>query len=325
MEIPQALRQVFDTFPLKTYPSIAASTPGQLGALEARKFYFTPTSSESATSSGTNVSEKPSTITLGVHNVVQYKNVILPSDPISLAQCLIICHKNNLNLPSADTKALEGDASPNCLMTLSHHAAADNQLPILIEDTIKVQGTEPVRSIFASFSIINSNKKDLKNSTDVLINNMLDTVLVDVWLTCLLADPRVSPEILSKIFTLDSSTLTPLSLKGLYTTSLLQDIPKWSSYQFRHPNVFHDSKLNDTIALVANGRNGALQSFYSQQLTELPEQLELILNYVEAADSVVFKMKLTGFLLLVDLTLPDTELGQVVKRCSYLEKAYSNI
>lgn len=319
MEVPQALRQVFDSFPLKTYPSISASTSSQLEALEARKFYFnSPSRSTSST--------KSSSIILGVHNVVEYKDKILPSDPISLSQCLIICYKNGLKLPSATRKGKTDESTLNCLMTLSHQAAPDSQLPILIEDNKKNDGGEPIRSLIPSYSIVNSNKKDLNNSSDMLINDMLDTKLIDLWLTCLMVDPNVNPQVLSKIFTLESSPSATSNLTGLYVSALLQDIPRWRSYEIRHSNLFRNSKLKDTITLVIRqSDNSALHAFYIQQLSEVSDLLELILDYILERDCTILKMKLTGFLLLVDLTLSDTELGKVIKQSSYLEKAYSNI
>ncbi|CAH2354587.1 sorting assembly machinery 35 kDa subunit [[Candida] railenensis] len=319
MEVPQALRQVFDSFPLKTYPSITASTSSQLEVLEARKFYFT-------SSSKTTSLAKSSSIILGINNVVEYRDIILPSDPVSLSQCLIICHKNGLKLPLATRKGITDENASNCLMTLSHQAAPDSQLPILIEDNKKNDGGEPIRSLIPSYSIVNSNKKDLSDSSDILINDMMDTKLIDLWLTCLMVDPNVNPPVLSKIFTLESFPSVTSSLSGLYISALLQDIPRWRSYEIRHSNLFRNSKLKDTItSVVRKSDNSALQAFYIHQLSEVRDLLELISDYVLESDCMILKMKLTGFLLSVDLILYDTELGKIIKQCSYLEKAYSNI
>lgn len=305
MQIPRPVKEVFDAFPLTTYPPVPAATPDLSANLEARKYYFLASSSASKTSS----------FILGVQNVVDWNDRMLPSDPVSLGQCLILCEKNGLSLPTRNAV----DASSNCIMNLSYHAAPDRELPILIEDECAL------RTIISSSSILASNKK-LLVPTDLIMNNLIDTKLYDLWTLCLLVEyQKIS---FNKIFTLnipDESTASPLN--SLFVSTLLQDVPTWRSFTVRHSSLFRDSRAKEIVATMINRepRADAIEAYYGEQLKELGSIIQLLADYVKENNSTILNLKLIAWLVLIDQTLSGTRLSEIVKNCKYLEEAYKYI
>ncbi|CAH6720242.1 hypothetical protein CLIB1444_03S07558 [[Candida] jaroonii] len=156
--VPSSVKKVFDTFPLKVHPAVDNSTAKSLKELEARKYPF-------------GGSQTDSNFNLGVFNVFEHDGNYLPTDPISLAQATILCHKNNLSLPEVTSTS----TSKNCLITLSYSASPDNRLPILIE--------EPSRTIRLCEEIL-STTNDKLNVTDKILNEYIDDIILDSWLMC---------------------------------------------------------------------------------------------------------------------------------------------
>lgn len=113
-QVPGPIKALFDTFPLKTYPPIY-SEPSDEGFV-----YFGVKDSSK---------ETDSRFTLGVHGLAHIEGKTLPTDPFSLADCLILCHRHGLTLPKNKEK------SPYSMAAFSYEASPTNELPILVEQT----------------------------------------------------------------------------------------------------------------------------------------------------------------------------------------------
>ncbi|CAK7895345.1 sorting assembly machinery 35 kDa subunit [[Candida] anglica] len=315
MRVPESIKTVFDTFPLKTFPAVPVGSPDQTQAVEDQKFYFRGEPSKDGNS-----------FILGVHSILPIEvdgiTKYIPSDPISLAKCLSTCHKNNLKLPiSGDEKSGE---SSNCMMAFAHQASPDQELPLLIHDS---NGRD--RTFITSRSMSSISIKKVTSVTAQVVLEMIETKLYDLWISCLLVEADETS--LNKIFRLNSQSSWT---SQLYTVALFQEIPSWRNFNIRHSNLFTTSRVKKLAqgssmastfgsTLSALRTNVSLDHFYKDQLIEFEAILQSLTDFIEnnEDEDPVVEIEVAAFLISVDQTLKDTKLGKLIQT-SLLDRCY---
>ncbi|KAK6454764.1 uncharacterized protein RJT20DRAFT_156153 [Scheffersomyces xylosifermentans] len=290
--VPEPIKRVFDTFPLTTYSPIQSTTPGNELSIEQNKYYFEGERSDAS-------------FCLGVHNVIKLdsndkKSRFIPSDPVSLGSSLILCYKNNLKLPTTDSKELQ-HSSGNSMLKLSFHAAPDRQLPIFLVDDEKSNRTVKTASaIKDAFVNQDVNKNEDFNVEQLILSNWIDTKLFDLWILCLLNEEI---QHIDKLFNLDSELMKDPVPSYLLIRNLYHEIPNWQAFNTRNPNLFnHDPSEYAKNAIASTTiATKHLSSYYDLQLKELENDLPLWIEFLKTdvlknskAENILL-FKLVGF------------------------------
>lgn len=297
MKVPEPIRVVFDTFPLRTYaPVLDKSTQN-----DEHIFFF----SKKGDSSTTKESE---CFHLGVHKVnkslVMGKMVFLPSDPIGLADCLILCHRHNLLLP----RDAKDEKSVHSITELSYLASPDNELPILLE------GKDAVAQKIVSSGEISksvSNNYFSKNSQAFFINDYLDS-LVDLWIFILLVDIPQSHNpcsTYSSLFYQDDQVKQSDSLLYLTTLKLIGEMANWNFFKKRYSYLFQQEKsIYSTISRINKSNflkafavcnETAFEKVYFEKLMDFERFLSMVMKYLEQEQEseakTIIEIKLASF------------------------------
>lgn len=281
-KVPSSLKTVFDTFPLVRYPPVANTTPASKEAVEHNRHYFGGASS-------------PDSFILGVHHCITVDEKVIPSDPISLAHALVLCHKNGLTLPRP------GSSGSHSILKVSHKASPDRQLPVLIETDADTSRRIKLHH-FVSEQIHNSLEPQHK-----LIDLLVSHQVYDSWVLALLVEGSTDPTIIQKVFGIDSGSPAWDRLRVL---ELLQEVTHWNSFRARHPYLFN-TKRGDFLKHF-RADSPALRAYYNDQLDRLEELLPTLVDL----DPVV-ELKLAAFSVSVHETLGSTRLAAVVPKSGY--------
>lgn len=322
-EVPKPIKKVFDTFPLYTYNPIPNTTPSNFQSIESNKFYFTSSNDQA---------KDNACFTLGVHNIYLVNTANgekeIPSDPISLGHSLVLCHKNDLKLPTSGDNI--GSKSKHSIMRLSYHASPDNQLPILIEDDLNSQ-TRNIRSALSMNQSVKVNNNFSENALARIINELVDTELADLWILCLLSDlPSSNPFVFNKLFKLDEEITKSTFTNKITIMSILNEIPRWGSFQIRYSYLFDHSRTKsfinmpqrlqseDILEVFANTNNESIRKAYNDKLKEFEINLELLIDYIRNSESneqkKIIELKLVGFIIIMDSLLNNTKLHEVLSK-----------
>ncbi len=290
MKVPAPVKAVFDTFPLVTHP--AAAVDDNEGV---HKYRLTR-------AAGTPADAPAGDFTLAVHNVVAVGGVIVPTDPVSLGQCLVLSLRHGLRLPRAGD---DGSAAPagsaatassaataGSIVALAYQAAPDNELPMLIEDL-------PTRTLHSRAAMRASSAK-LLCATDTVLDDMVETRLYDAWQTCLLVD--AGDDALRAIFSLGLPDGAPV-LARVCRAALLHDVPAWRSLGARHAAA-------------------AWPQLYARQVAAAAELLALLAARLTLHPCAVLEAKVAAFCVAVDATLRHTALGAAVRASGCVPAAY---
>lgn len=283
MKVPAPVKAVFDTFPLVTHP--AAAVDDDEGV---RKYRFTRAAGASDTPGAT--------FTLAVHNVVTVGGVIVPTDPVSLGQCLVLSLRHGLRLPrpargsAAPGNIAPGSAAPGSIVALAYQASPDNELPMLVEDL-------GPRVLHLRAAMRASSAK-LLGATDKVLDDVVETQLYDAWQTCLLVD--AGDDALRAIFSLGLPEGAPV-LARVCRAALLHDVPAWRALGARHAAA-------------------AWPQLYARQVAAAAELLALLA--AAPPRCAVLEAKVAAFCVLVDATLRHTALGAAVSASGCLPAAY---
>lgn len=313
VKVPEPLRILFETFPLKTYSPI----PNLDSKFRDQVHHFGKKSSNNA--------DKAETFYLGVHNVKRIeiggKGKLIPTDPFSLADSLVLCHRHGLLLPSED-----GAKSHHCIMTFSYQASPNNELPILIETSGDV--TRSIRNpqeIRESMSINNFGE----NAQAFLVNQFLDN-LNDLWTLILLADlPANNTSAFSAIFGEDPEVASSSSIVGLKLLKLVSDIPQWSSFKVRYAHLFDNKKSyaanlpfrlarESFLEVFAISDPNSLEKVYFEKLLEFERSLPLLWKYLESTEEsearTVIELKIVSFVICIEQFLSEgTHVGRMMR------------
>lgn len=299
VKVPEPLRVVFDTFPLKTYGPVSKSNeiPGNVFHFKSR-----------------NAARTSSKFTLAVHNVrpvsLEEAVKLIPTDPKSLAAALILCHRHSLLLPDS---LKEGD-SPHCLMPTSYLGSTDNELPMLIESG---SGSETVISSASMFELI-SERYFSKSALASLVNQFVDS-LQDLWMFALLCDlPKADPSAFTKIFFDDVEVNETGIVCDLTSLKLVTDIPDWTNFRSRYPHLFQSRSPHLTAPLRLSKESllevfavhdaAAFEQAYFGKLLEFERSLPLFSKFLEEdydpESKTVIELKLAAFIQCVTHFLP---------------------
>ncbi|KAK6460179.1 hypothetical protein DFJ63DRAFT_264196 [Scheffersomyces coipomensis] len=272
VKVPEPIERLFDTVPIITYPKEEIID-------HIDQFYF----------EGENKTNDDS-FKLGVHQVIPYQGSderirYIPNDPISLGYALWLAHKNNLKLPTKDGK---GQSSNNSIIQLSYHAAPDQQLPILIEDS------NESRNIISLTAV---KKSDHTNIESKLITDLIDSKFIDLWILCLLNE---HPNHIFK----DEDEDDLFHLNKYYNS---YEVANWKAFKIRYPNLFQISGTS-------------IKTFYKSELKSFNQNLQLLSsNFINLDMSL--KLKLVGYVIIFDKYLSDTEIGIIIKNYPSLIKS----
>ncbi|PVH16313.1 uncharacterized protein CXQ87_004185 [Candidozyma duobushaemuli] len=303
-QVPGPIKALFDTFPLKTYPPIY-SDPSDEGFV-----YFGVKDSSK---------ETDSKFTLGVHGLAHIEGKTLPTDPFSLADCLILCHRHGLTLPKNKEK------SPYSMVAFSYEASPTNELPILVEQTKDTATVIKTNEIQDSIR-----KKNFgKSIIELLVNSFLDD-LSDLWILILLSDVAGSQTAkLNKVFDF-LKTGDNAYIEGLLTARLLNAIPEWSSFKAKYPSIFHRNRMHAALRSkdVSDGYYGsnatALQKLLFEKMSQFERNLPLIWNYIKENGSsdafAVLELKTAAFVFIIDQFFSEgTHIGSMIKKDAYAQ------
>ncbi|AGO12770.1 AaceriADR303Wp [[Ashbya] aceris (nom. inval.)] len=124
-QIPAPIKQLFDSLPLSQYDSVTTTDEATLNDHAERSYPFR----------GGPSGNQP-TFRLGVYAVVEHESgAFLAPDPWCLLAQLAVCKRNGLLLPTS----AKSPAQSSSVLLLSRYAAADAQLPLLVETSSRVQ------------------------------------------------------------------------------------------------------------------------------------------------------------------------------------------
>lgn len=297
MKVPSPIRAVFDAFPLKEYPPDVFKKPNS----ELGVYFFSK-------SSGNFEPDELENFNLAVHKistvVVGEKTKYLPSDPIGLSTCLILCYRHQLLLPSDESD----QTSLHTLRELSYLASPDNELPMMIETKGSItQRITPSNEITKSVS----SAYFTENSQAFFINHYLDT-LVDLWIFILLADIPQSHNpipVYSSLFFQDDSVQQSEAYLYLTILKLLTEVSAWNSFKIRYSFLFQQEKTILSTLFRISKRNllkglavcdeRAFEKVYFEKLREFERFLPMIMNYLknteESHAKTVIEIKIASF------------------------------
>lgn len=293
LQVPQWVKSVFNTFPLTTYE---ATPLGDQSDIEKSRFYFTSDDPEKAPDHN---------FILGVDGVIGVNLKILPSTPVALAHALILCYKNGLKLPRENSKF---KTSPHSILSLSYLAAANNELPIIIEtnERTQVRNVIPKKGLLASIVTNNNFESDSKAK---LINNMVDSYIQDLWILTLISEPEARKEY-ERIFNWNAGAKKSENMTFLQTLAVQEEIPEWNDFRTRNPNLFSGKTWN------ALANQEALQTVYEDKLRQFEQEFPLLIEYAAGQDSLtkIISFKLAALAILATEILPDTRLGILLQQ-----------
>ena len=289
MKVPEPLRYIFNRFPLKTFPAIEDNTHHQ-----ENEFYF-------GLNEASSCNEQDQNFCLGVHNIqpvcIKGEKKYIPTDPVSLGNCLILCFRNNLFLPSKGKQPL----SRNSMRLMSYLVSDSKELPVLIETNGSRTESITDSKSFAQSVSLKYFSKDLQG---FLINHLLDN-LNDLWILILLVDVHESGSFdYSKLFYQDPEIASNKIANSLTTMKLVADIPYWTSFKIRYPHLFH-SHLSTNLSgeslrdLINSFNSKAIEKTCIEKLQDFERTIPLVNKYldsIEESDSrSIIELKFASF------------------------------
>lgn len=262
--IPQPIQKVFDAVPLRTYPN-------ELNAVTPEKLY------------SFSLKSPPNPLILGVYNTFELGKDVLPTDPVSLFTLIILAKKNGFGLPDTTSESGSG------ITRIPFRGSPSNSLPILISDgsVRTIENSEQIEKKIAS--------NNIETEKIRLINEFVDTVLFDSWISCLLAE-KLSLATFHQLFGIDNE---------LEVYELKRQIPKWNSFSTRHSSFSEHYQ-----------KSRYLQSFYEIQCGAFETALEQLQDYLDSSDQEqsIIKYKVAAFVIIFNRFLKDTAMGEVLSR-----------
>lgn len=314
VKVPAPLRVIFDTFPLQTYPE--NSKPQ--ASLDENEF------SLGFNDSAQEVDQK-NKFCLAVHNVqlISFNGISrnIPTDPFSLAETLILCHRHNLKLPTNEAQA----KSPHSIRLISYLASPDKELPMLVESRGTVTESITTNQQFVA-SI--ASKYFSSYAQDSLFNQFLDN-LRDLWIFVLISDiPKSYPSNYGTLFHQDKEIEQNKYSTDATSLKLVNDIPHWTSFKTRYAHIFNSTsaKMRVTAGLfkgslleaIATSDNQAAEALYFEKLQEFERVLPLMVKYLKSAkhseEKTILELKLSSFVFVVSkFVAENTHIGRALK------------
>ncbi|WPK23560.1 hypothetical protein PUMCH_000801 [Australozyma saopauloensis] len=300
MKVPKPLEALFDTFPLQTFPVKARD---YLDSLEKYPFLSTKDLASS------NVR-----FLLAVHNVRETElrpgfSRFLATDPLGLADALILCRRHDLRLAGGAEK-LQMVQSQHCMVPLSYLASPDNTLPILVETQ---RNTTKCVTTCAKISAAVAAKSFATGAIDSTVNHFLDT-LQTLWVFTLLHEVFFSSnEVLELVF-----AASPTDYLG--TVQLIENIQGWGHFREKYGNLYSDyadvakAPLAAAKRLLSGPRptvtDEAFKKAYAAEIAEFFKTLPLVAEHIrgklDSEAKAVLEIKLAAFLVCCVNFLPSS-------------------
>ncbi|TID30512.1 hypothetical protein CANINC_000865 [Pichia inconspicua] len=238
MAAPASWATFHNTFPKALYPQETHSE-----VYRGRQYSIGSTSKSTTRSSLFN---------LGVYNLfpLQFESnedshlFLAPVDPLCLLTLLSVIDRDGLKLPTS-SDVLVDSSSPHfnkkCSVSiLSYQAALDDQLPILIEDSINTEAKQVLRKIHHSKLINTLNSSNLSNENELTFN-LINETLFDLY-TLFLLD--LDDETLLKYYSLFhynyTETMQSITiLSKFFAKSVRLHLLKRNDFYVRNPDTFN--------------------------------------------------------------------------------------
>lgn len=282
MKVPEPVRVLFENFPIETYPPVANESVHSTNLEQSIKYPFLGTDQLNALFS------------LGVFGVYEYKNKVLPTDPLSLGYSLILADRNKFKLP----RELSSKGSQSLLMVLSYHASSNNQLPMLIEDQIE---ESPLRMVKTTKSLRKVVTKGM-DASQLAIADLIDSYY-DLWLMCLAIEG------------VGFDTTFNIEGTAVQRADIWSALLSWHGFKDRQPALFAQShKLSKTLITdLWQGINlDHLSHYYSIRLGQYDQDLQLYANELEKIqNNTVLLLKLAGYLVVFTTILEGSRISDI--------------
>lgn len=243
-----------------TFPRISYSTETYAEVYAGRQYVLADAFN---TEENTN-----STFNLGVYNLINIDNSLIPIDPLCLLTLLSILKKENGHFPTVDdevTTALN-PCTKSTISILSYHAAVDDQLPILIEDHKNKRTKSIIRNIHHS-KVINVLNTSKLTTTDRLVFVSINEKLFDFYTLSIL---NLNDCEILKYYSLFNYTFTLnpiLPVAKLMALKIRVHLLKRNEFHQRNPSIYSyftntiNTKSNklayeqDSIKILQNGKD----------------------------------------------------------------------
>lgn len=263
-KIPQPVQRLFDSVPLKVYQNASES-------ISPEKLY------------SFSLENPINPLILGVYNTFEHGKYVLPTDPVSLFTLIILAKKNGFGLPDLNSESMSG------ITRIPFRGSPSNSLPILISDG-SVRVTENSEQIGKRICSNNINSEKF-----LIINEFVDTVLFDSWISCLLVE-MLKPETFYRLFGISNE---------LELYEIEKQIPEWNNFSVRHASLFEHYQ---------NGQY--LRAFYVVQCDAFEAAIKRLKGYLASSDqeSSIIKYKLAAFVIIFDHFLKETKMGEILSR-----------
>jgi hypothetical protein len=203
-----------------------------------------------------NTGKTSDTFNLGVYSLSQIDKSLIPIDPLCLLTMISILKKENAKFPLKSDEIITPikPCSKSSVSILSYHAAIDDQLPILIEDSKDKIDKLIVRKIHNSKFIISLNSLKLSD-TDTLIFNSINEKLFDFFIHSIL---NLDDEILLNYYSLYNYNFTPFlkslsPISKIMASNVRNHLLKRNEFHLRNPEIFlyHSSSINPKSTKLA--------------------------------------------------------------------------
>lgn len=199
-------------------------------------------------------SEKFTKFKLGVYNLAPFtydENVMITVDPLCLATLLFISKKTQTKLPRLGpqqngTSKLDG---MNCIVALSHEAAPDKQLPLLIEDDIN-RKTKKVKRKVRTTAVINKFiEANVTNPIEQMYNKLVDTRLFDFYVAALVSTGNVN--LIMRLYSLAGLEATQKTIfDKLMFPSICNNLVSRNGFNLRNKHIAQSFARNNFSSLV---------------------------------------------------------------------------
>lgn len=310
--IPSTFRQLFMTFPLKTYSDIQETDITLESDIKNRTFVF-QTIDTQLIDNEKKIS-KNNRFTLAIYNFFYITNtdndnmkIILASDPWCLFSQLTLCKKNNLQL-STTQESTDVTNSGNRLALLSHHITQTGHLPIMIEDITNNNNKKKKRYMRSTLEINETLTNYITDTKLKLFALSLDTILYDAYIMEILYS--LNSEDLKKLYYYYNDDNSNSSNESPIIDNIQSDIKK--SLTTRNLFDVRNKKFSDELlsSWYSNDkRHNDLNSLYKQTLDNAKQLLTNLQDFIIQTEddntiSSYFDLKLISYILCIE-NLPD--------------------
>jgi sorting and assembly machinery component 35 len=309
MQVPQPVKQLFDHFPLKTYPPVPQLASDEKQQIEHRLFSYSASASTSS-----------SQFKLGVYNVIQMtdKTTYIATDPLCLAAELSLSLQNDIKLPKINNKH---HLANNSLFLLSHHSNKQAQLPIYIEQDPRSKSKRIVRDHQSMNELYCSR---VESSSELMLITLADCVLYDIWTATVLLD--LAPEKQSEIYQFSDGSEGAALTNRWALSSLLTQLCFRNGFNWRNRNItekFESGIFTRTSKSAIAKEKSRIRAEFVKIIEDLNHVLvQKDTDFFNGEGPGLLDVKVASYLILIDKFLAGHDTCDVVNKYPAL-KAHS--